>query len=76
MVERPSRMSGSGREIHPEVREWSGGPPGGPEGVGSTFRRPGSVREALPEVRIWSGVVRTPFQRTGSGREALPKVRE
>ena len=31
---RLSRMSGSGREVRPDVREWSGGPPVYPGVVG------------------------------------------
>ena len=56
-----SRMPGSGREALPDVREWSGGPlgcPEGPLGCPGVVRRPsrmsGSSREALPNVREWS----------------------
>ena len=34
VVERSSRVSGRGQEAHPEVREWSGCPPGGSGEVG------------------------------------------
>ena len=61
MVERPSRRSGSGWEALPEVREWSGVPPGGPGVVGRPscrsgwpIRTSGNGCEALPEVREWS----------------------
>ena len=30
VVGRPSKMSGSGREARPDLREWSKGPPGCP----------------------------------------------
>ena len=39
-----TRISGSGREAHPDVWEWSGGP----------FECPGVVREALSDARQWS----------------------
>ena len=82
----PSHRSGSGREPFPKVREWSGGPPGGPRVVGrpsQRFGRPswrsGNGQEALPVVREWSGaplggpgVVGRPSRRSRSGREALP----
>ena len=59
-------MSGCGRDTLKDVREWSGGPPGCPEEVGSLSRMPGvfespsrlsrSGREALSNVWEWSGV--------------------
>ena len=65
-------MSGSGREDLPDIREWSGGPPGYPGVVGrpSRISRSGQETprmslcgwEALPDVREWW--------------EALPVVRE
>ena len=55
VVGRPSRMSGSGREALPDVREWSGGPPGCLGVVGRTSRMSGSSREVLPDVREWLG---------------------
>ena len=48
--------SGSGLEVLPEVRKWSGGTFGGPAEVESPSRRSRSVREALSEVQEWSGV--------------------
>ena len=71
---RPSRISRSVREAFPEVREWSGVPPGVPVVVRSG-------RQALMEVRVWlggpprgPGVVGRPSRRSGSGREALTEV--
>ena len=65
MVRRPYQSSGTCREIPPEVRNWSGDPPGGPEVVGRPFGGPKVVRrsvhsyesctKALSEVREWSG---------------------
>ena len=48
-------MSGSGRGAHPDVREWSGGPPGCLEVVGRDSRKSESDQEALPDVQEWSG---------------------
>ena len=48
-------MSGSGREVIPQFREWLGGPSTVPGVVSSSTLRYGSGREALPEVREWSG---------------------
>ena len=76
MVERPSRRSMSGREALPEVREWSGGLPGGPGVVGWLFRGSDSGGEALPEVREWSGGFPRGPGVVGSGRETHPEVRE
>ena len=60
VVERPARLSGSGREAFPEkwkqlrgppeIRKWSGGPTRGPQMVENPSRRTGSGRETLPEV--------------------------
>ena len=50
-----TRMSGNGREALPDVREWSGGPPGCPGVVGMPSRMSRSGWEALPENREWSG---------------------
>ena len=44
MSRRLSRLFGSHWETLPDVREWSGGPPGYPSG-----------RDALLDVREWSG---------------------
>ena len=49
-----SPMSGSGRVTLPDVREWSGGPPGCPGMVGRPSRMSGSGREAFPDVWEWS----------------------
>ena len=58
-------MSRSGREALPDVREWSGYPPGFPAVVGWPSLMYGSGREAylmyrsgqkaIPNVREWSG---------------------
>ena len=48
-------MSRSGWEVLPDVREWTGDPPGCPEVVGKTSRMSGSGLEALPDVRECSG---------------------
>ena len=55
-------MSGSGREALSEVREWSGGPLGGPGVVGRLSRM--------------LGVVGRPYRMSESGREALSDVQE
>ena len=44
-------MSGSGRQVLTEVREWPGGAPGCPYVVGKSSRKSGSGREYLPDVR-------------------------
>ena len=55
---RHSRISGSGREVLPDVWEWSGGPPGflGVVRMPSQMSESGRValsvvQEALPDVR-------------------------
>ena len=48
-------MSESGQEAHPDVREWSGGPPGSPGLIGRTTRMSVSGRQALANVRECSG---------------------
>ena len=67
---KPSRMSDSGREILPDVQEWSEVPPGCLIVVGSLSRmcmRPSrmsvsgqetlpDVRQSLPDIRKWLGV--------------------
>ena len=53
MVGGHTRKSGSGREALSKVREWLGGPPGGPGVVEKPSRRSVSSWEALPEVREW-----------------------
>ena len=55
-------MSGTDRETNPEVRNWSGDPPGGLELVGRPSWRSRSGWETL-----W---------RSGTGRETLPEVRK
>ena len=55
-------MSGSGWEAFPDVREWSGGPPG-------------CSREVWRLSRMF-GVIRGPSRMSRSGREALPNVQE
>ena len=62
-------MSGSGREVLPDIREWSGGPPGCPGLLGSSYR----FRYDSTE---FPGVVGRPSRMSESGREALPDVRE
>ena len=52
---RPSRRSVTGWKILPEVRNWMGDPPGGPELAGRPVLMSGSGRETLPEVRKWLG---------------------
>ena len=70
-----SRRSGSGRDAHPKVREWSRDPPGGPGVVERPNRSSWIGREALLEIWEWSGgppgglgVVERPSRRFGSGR--------
>ena len=75
-------MSGSGWASHldmllwskgpPDVREWSGGPPGCLQVVGKTSRMSGSGRASHLDVLSWSEGPRM----SGSGREALCYVRE
>ena len=48
-------MSGSGREVLPEVREWSGGALECKGVVGWSSRMSGNGREAFRFVREWSG---------------------
>ena len=54
-IERPTRRSGWGWEVHPEVREGPGDPPEGPQGVArpSQWARWGQL--ANPEVWVGSG---------------------
>ena len=85
-------MSEIDQKALPDVREWSGDPPGCPGVVGRPFRMSGSGREtladvpefweALLDVRQLSGgllyvrVVGMPSRMSESGREALPNVQE
>ena len=71
------------REDVPDVREWSGDPPGCPGVFGRPSRMSGCGRETLPNVREWScrppeclGVVVPPSWMSGSGWEALSDVRK
>ena len=48
-------MLESGEEALPDVREWSGDPPGCPGEVGRPSLMSESGREAIPDVREWSG---------------------
>ena len=50
-VERTSQRTRSGREALAEGWQGSKGPPGGPSGVRTPFRRTGKFREDLPESR-------------------------
>ena len=62
-------MFGSGRESHPNVREWSGGRRGITGVVGSLYRLSRNGRESLPDVREWSVVV-------SSSGTTLPNIQE
>ena len=62
-----SRMSGSGQEALPDVRERLGGSGGCPGMVENVTQMSGSGQDALLEVQVWSdeppecpGVVRRP----------------
>ena len=55
MVKRPSRMSRSGWEVFPDIREWSGEPSRSPGVVWRPFRMSGSGQEAFADVQEWSG---------------------
>ena len=57
-----TRISGRGREAHPDVWEWPGDPPKCPGVIGRPSRMSGSGREALLDIR--------------SDKEAIPDVRE
>ena len=79
MVGGPSWVSGSSLGTLPEVWNWTGDPPGGPEVIGSHSRRSGSGRE----IQKWSGdpcggteVVGRPSQRCRNGRETVLEVRK
>ena len=62
-VRRPFRRVGWGREALPKYQEGSGGPPGGPGGVGMPSQSDGSC---------WTGLRGPPE----SGREALSEGQE
>ena len=48
-------MSGSGRETHLDIREWTECPPGCQEMVSRPSQMSGSGWVALMDVREWSG---------------------
>ena len=62
-------MTESGREALPDVREWSGDPPGYPRVVGGTH-----VWSVIPPG--CGGVVRKQSRMSGNSRKALLNVRE
>ena len=64
-------MSGSGWEAFPDVREWSGGPPGYPTVVVMLSRIFESSRVALPNVRE---LLRVPPGRSGGQIKGLGMV--
>ena len=53
VVARLFRMSGSGQETLPEVREWSKNHSGFQGVVGRPSKMTASGRDALPDVREW-----------------------
>ena len=59
-------MSGSGRVALPDIRVWSGGPPGCPGVVGMLFRVVGMI----------SRVAGRPSRMFGSGLKSLSDVQE
>ena len=65
-------MSGSGREVLPNVREWSGGPPRCPGVVERSSWMFGSDGRACRMSRSGQEALGV----SGNGREALPDVRE
>ena len=78
-----SRMSGSGREAHSDVREalsdvqeWSGGPPGCLEGLVDAQEWSGGPPGCPGVVEKPSWMYERPARMSGSGWEALPNVRE
>ena len=71
LVGRPSRMSRCGREALPDIRVWSGGPPGNWELSGGHPGRPGGIER--PSRKSESG--RGASRKSGRGLEALPNVR-
>ena len=75
---RPSRMSKSGWEALPDVREWLGGPPGCPGVVGRPSRLSGSgERPSWMSGSCWEALlkVREALPDVHEGWEALPDVR-
>ena len=79
---RPLRISGSGREVLKDIREWSGGPTGYPEVVGMPSRISRSGRDTLPNVPEWWEALLDVRQlsggprMSGNGQETLLDVRE
>ena len=69
-------MSGSDRESHPNVQEWSGGPSGCLGVVQRPSRMLGSGREWLGGPSECPEVVGRSSRMSESGREFLPDVRE
>ena len=75
-------MSGSGREALPDVREWSGGPPGCPGVVWRPTQMsecsggPPGCPEVVRRTPGCPGVVGRPSRMFGSGRETLPDVQK
>ena len=65
-------MSGSGREVLPDVQVCSRGSPRSPGVVGTPSQMYGSGWETLPDIRV----VEWPSRMSGSCREALTDVRE
>ena len=85
----PPRMSVCGWEALPDVREWSGGPPGYPGvppdvcvclggflGCLGVVGRPPDVRVWLEAPLRYPGVIGRPFRMSGSGREHLLDIQE
>ena len=62
LVGRPSWISGSDQDAHPDVQQLSGSPPGCPEVVGRPSRMCGSGGR--------------PSRMSGSGQEILENIRE
>ena len=52
---KPLQISGSGRESLPDIREWSGVPPGYSGVVGRSSWISRSGWEAIPDVWEWTG---------------------
>ena len=69
----PSRWASSGRRVLPEVREWSGNPPGGPGMIKRPSRKAGSGQESLPEGREWLGALQEGME-WSSGPTGCPGV--
>ena len=72
---RTTRWSWWGQKTHPEVRQWSGGPPG-LKWVGRPTRRSKKPTRRSGRVGWPIRMSRRSTQRSGRGREAHPDVRE